>query len=82
MYCDCIFYLKLSLSISYSTIKLSISGDWNEYRISLSCFEKLGIDMTKITSVLTIKGSKGVDIGLGNVRLESEIDAKPGCNVN
>ena len=45
-------------------------------------FEKLGIDMTKITSVLTIKGSNGVDIGLGNVRLESDIDAKPGCDGN
>ena len=63
-----------------NTLEIFISGDWNEYRISLSCFEKLGIDMTKITSVLTLKGSKGVDIGLGNVRLESDKDAKPGCD--
>ena len=34
-----------------NTLEIFISGDWNEYRISLSCFEKLGIDMTKITSV-------------------------------
>ena len=65
-----------------NALEIFISGDWKEYRISLSCFEKLGIDMTKITSVLTIKGSNGVDIGLGNVRLESDIDAKPGCDGN
>ena len=52
------------------TIEFKISGDWNEYRISLSSFEKLGIDMSKINSALIIKGDKGVDIGLANIRLE------------
>ena len=52
------------------TLEFKISGDWNEYRISLSSFEKLGIDMSKINSALIIKGDKGVDIGLANVRLE------------
>ncbi len=65
-----------------NVLEIFISGDWKEYRISLSCFEKLGIDMSKITSVLTLKGLKGVDIGIGNVRLESDIDAKPGCDGN
>mgnify|MGYP006240837509 FL=1 len=65
-----------------NALEIFISGDWKEYRISLSCFEKLGIDMSKITSVLTLKGFKGVDIGIGNVRLESDIDAKPGCDGN
>ena len=65
-----------------NTLEIIVGGDWKEYRISLSCFEKLGVDMTKVTSVLTIKGAKGVDIGLGNVRLESDIDAKPGCDGN
>ena len=65
-----------------NTLDITISGDWNEYRISLSCFEKLGVDMTNITSALVIKARKGVDIGLGNVRLESDLDAKPGCDGN
>ena len=51
-------------------LDFKISGDWKEYRISLSSFEKLGIDMSKITSALIIKAKKGVDIGLSNVRLE------------
>ena len=52
------------------TLDFKISGDWKEYRISLSSFEKLGTDMSKITSALIIKAKKGVDIGLSNVRLE------------
>jgi beta-glucosidase len=52
------------------TLDFKISGDWKEYRISLSSFEKLGIDMSKISSALIIKAEKGVDIGLSNVRLE------------
>ncbi|OUW35160.1 MAG: 1,4-beta-D-glucan glucohydrolase [Flavobacteriaceae bacterium TMED179] len=52
------------------TLEFKISGNWKEYRISLSSFEKLGIDMSKITSALIIKAEKGVDIGLANIRLE------------
>ena len=52
------------------TLDFKISGDWKEDRISLSSFEKLGIDMSKISSALIIKAKKGVDIGLSNVRLE------------
>ena len=64
-------------------LTINISGkDWKEYRISLSCFENLGVDMEKITSALVLSASEGVDIGLSNVRLESDIDAKPGCDGN
>ncbi len=52
------------------TLEFKISGDWKDYKISLSSFEKLGIDMSKISSALIIKAEKGVDIGLANVRLE------------
>lgn len=63
------------------TLDISIApNDWKEYRISLSCFATLGIDMTKINSALMITAGEGVDIGLSNIRLESDIDAKPGCD--
>ena len=58
------------------------SKDWEEYRVSLSCFENLGVDMTQIETALMITADAGVDIGLGNVRLESDTDAKPGCDGN
>jgi len=57
-------------------------NQWREYRISLSCFEKLGVDMSKITSAIVLNSNTNSDIGLSNVRLESDIDAKPGCDGN
>lgn len=65
------------------TLDISIeANDWREYRISLSCFGDLGVDMKKVKSALTITAAGGVDIGLSNFRLESDIDAKPGCDGN
>lgn len=63
------------------TLPITISGtNWKEYRISLSCFSDLGVDMTKVSSAIILTAGKGVDIGLGNIRLESDLDAKPGCD--
>ncbi|MGD1947861.1 MAG: glycoside hydrolase family 3 N-terminal domain-containing protein [Croceivirga sp.] len=63
------------------TLSITITAkDWKEYRISLSCFDHLGVDMTKISSAFIITAGDGVDIGLGNIRLESDTDAKPGCD--
>ena len=65
------------------TLEIIISAkEWKEYRISLSCFEKLGIDMTQIHTALMVTAGQGVEIGLGKVRLETDIDAKPGCDGN
>ena len=63
------------------TLDINIAANaWKEYRISLSCFANLGIDMSKVSTALMITASEGVDIGLSNIRLESDIDAKPGCD--
>ena len=63
------------------TLSISITGtEWQDYRISLSCFGDLGIDMTNITTALMITADGGNEIGIGNVRLESDLDAKPGCD--
>ena len=56
------------------------AGDWREYRLSLSCFGDLGVDLTRVASALVLTGSAGTEVGLGAVRLESDIDAKPGCD--
>jgi len=58
------------------------ANEWREYRISLSCFADLGVDMSKIGSALMVMAGEGVDIGLSSIRLEPDIDAKPGCNGN
>jgi len=63
------------------TLDINIAAnDWQEYRISLSCFGNLGVDMTKISSAFVITADEGVDIGLSDIRLESDLDAKPGCD--
>ncbi len=63
------------------TLSIRIAaGDWREYRISLSCFGNLGVDLSKISAAFMIRAEQGVDIGLSDVRLESDIDAKPGCD--
>jgi len=65
------------------TLTISIgANDWREYRISLSCFADLGVDMTKVSSAFMMTAGEGVDIGLSNIRLESDIDAKSGCDGN
>lgn len=62
------------------TVDISIAANaWQEYRISLSCFANLGVDMSKVSTALMVTAGEGVDIGLSNIRLESDIDAKPGC---
>ena len=63
------------------TLDIAIGSDeWQEYRVSLSCFADLGVDMSKIGTALMITADAGVDIGLSNIRLASDIDAKPGCD--
>lgn len=56
------------------------SNEWEEYRISLSCFADLGIDMENISSAIMLRSEQGAEIGLSHVRLESDLDAKPGCD--
>lgn len=63
------------------TLNINIDANaWREYRISLSCFANLGVDMSKVGTALMITAGEGVDIGLSNIRLESDIDGKPGCD--
>ncbi|MFT4760831.1 MAG: beta-glucosidase [Saprospiraceae bacterium] len=63
------------------TLDIKIAANaWQEYRISLSCFADLGVDMRKVETAFMVMAGKGVDIGLSNIRLASDIDAKPGCD--
>jgi beta-glucosidase len=63
------------------TVNINIAAnEWREYRISLSCFANLGVDMSKVSNAFMVTADEGVDIGLSNIRLEPDMDAKPGCN--
>ncbi|MEM6631305.1 MAG: glycoside hydrolase family 3 N-terminal domain-containing protein [Bacteroidota bacterium] len=63
------------------TVDINIaSNTWQEYRISLSCFATLGVDMSKVNTAIMVTAGESTEIGLSNIRLESDIDAKPGCD--
>ena len=62
-------------------LDIALDGnDWKEYRISLTCFANIGVVMTKINSAFIITAGEGVDVGISDVRIESDTDAKPGCD--
>jgi hypothetical protein len=65
-----IFIGQCDSSICDKTIEIQINDDWKEYMIPLKDFEKLGLDMSKITSAMFIKADTGTVLGLSNVRLE------------
>ncbi|NJB35277.1 glycoside hydrolase family 3 protein [Croceivirga sp. JEA036] len=62
-------------------LEVVISGQaWKEYRLSLSCFEKLGTDMTAVNTAFSISAPKGTTLGLSAIQLATDADAKPGCD--
>ncbi len=65
--CDAILPIKLDL-------------EWYEFSVSLSCFDNLGIDMSTISSAFVIKSETMADIGVANIRLTPDIDARASCD--
>ncbi|MBU94799.1 MAG: 1,4-beta-D-glucan glucohydrolase [Balneola sp.] len=65
--CDAILPIKLDL-------------DWYEFSVSLSCFDNLGIDMSTISSAFVVKSETMADIGIANIRLTPDIDARTSCD--
>lgn len=59
-----------------------VGNEWKEYRISLTCFANIGIVMTKVNSAFKVAAGNGVDIGISNIHLATDTDAKPGCDGN
>lgn len=63
------------------TLEVTITGqEWKAYRLSLSCFDKLGVDMTAVTTAFSISAPQGTTLGLAAIQLATDADAKPGCD--
>lgn len=60
-------------------LPVSLSDDWAEVRLSLSCFADAGADMAIIKGALLVSGSEGQAIGISDVRLEEDQDAAVNC---
>lgn len=63
-----------------TTLPVELDSDWFEYSVSLSCFDNLGVDMSAISSAFVIKSETMTDIGIANIRLTSDIDARASCD--
>lgn len=55
------------------------ANEWNEVRISLSCFADQGVDMANLDSILSISANAGAVIGLGDVRVVADADGVQTC---
>ena len=71
---------NVTVGVNNKTLAINISpGKWTEYRISLSCFETLGVDMAKIKTALMLTAKPGTEIGIADIRIEADTDGKPNC---
>ena len=61
-------------------LPVKLDSDWYEFNVSLSCFDDLGVDMSAISSAFVIKSESMADIGIANIRLTSDIDARASCD--
>ncbi len=58
---------------------VQITSEWKEYRVSLSCFDNLGVDMSKIFAAFTIQTAANSSIGLNSIGLQSDLDGIQNC---
>lgn len=66
-----------------ATIPVSLQTDgWHEQRITLSCFADLGVDMSAVDRPLILSGTAGQRIGLSEVRIEADTNARADCGDN
>jgi len=63
-----------------ATLPIELDSDWYEFSVSLSCFDNLGVDMSAISSAFVIKSETMTEIGIANIRLTPDIDARSSCD--
>lgn len=60
-------------------LPVTLSDDWSEVRLSLSCFADQGVDMAVIKGALLVSADSGTSMGISEVRLEEDQDAAANC---
>ncbi len=67
-----------------ASVPISIAqGNWVEYRVSLNCFADAGVDMNAVSAAFILDlPAGGGEIGISEVRLESDTDAMRTCGDN
>jgi beta-glucosidase len=59
-------------------VPVSVSEEWTEYRVSLSCFAETGIDMSKLLAAARF-GLDAGRVGLAKIALAEDKDGRPDC---
>ena len=62
-----------------ASLPVTLTEDWQEVRLTLSCFAELGTRMAEIESALTAQADAGASIGLSEVRIEADLNAVADC---
>lgn len=60
-------------------VPATLSADWTEIRVSLSCFADQGSDMARIKKALIIDADAGQTIAISDIRLSEDQDAAANC---
>ncbi len=56
-----------------------VAGEWQDYRISLSCFADRGVDMSSIGGGFTAHSNGAAQVDFSDIRLDSDTDATRTC---
>ena len=60
-------------------LPVTLSAEWSEVRLSLSCFADLGVDMSTFNKSLILSASAGQSVAISEVRLDEDQDAAANC---
>ncbi|MEM6554540.1 MAG: glycoside hydrolase family 3 N-terminal domain-containing protein [Pseudomonadota bacterium] len=61
------------------SLPVSLSAEWAEVRLSLSCFADAGVNMAYVKKALIIDADAGQSIGISDVKLAEDQDAAANC---
>jgi len=56
------------------------AGKWTTVGISLKCFQKAGVDVSKVNDILTVTSEGKLDLALSQVKLGTVADKNHACN--
>lgn len=56
-------------------------SEWHEVRLSLACFADMGVNMSSVSSGMTIRSRNAASIGISNIRLAPDTDATKTCGI-
>ncbi len=60
-------------------VPVTLSSDWAEVRLSMSCFADRGVKMQYFAKALIISGQAGQSLAISNVRLAEDQNGAPDC---